>query len=226
MSLLLLALQAAQGAQASRCAAESGPQTTALVELYTSQRCSGCLQAEARLGALAAGGGVIAVLLHVDERNYVAGARDPLARRRLTPRQRLALHHAPALLLQGRAFEAWAGPQLEQAVSDIGARPAAARLRLEAKARGQRALHVRAFAEVQRAATAEAALYLAAYAERGGQRVALEWQGPFALRSGRLYEERLLPLVPGAPGGRAGVVGFVQDRRGGEVLQALILGAC
>jgi hypothetical protein len=42
----------------------------------------------------------------------------------------------------------------------------------------------------------------------------------------RLTERRQLPLLPKAVPANSGVVAFVQNRRTGEVLQALMLPAC
>jgi hypothetical protein len=86
-------------------------------------------------------------------------------------------------------------------------------------------------------AAAEASTYLAAYenglesrvsaGENRGRLlphdyVALEWKGPLAL--GR--HEIELPLLPKARPADSGVAAFVQSRRTGEVLQALMLGNC
>jgi len=89
---------------------------------------------------------------------------------------------------------------------------------------------------------ADAALYLATYESRlqSGVRaeenrgktlvhdyVAFEWQGPLALGAGgKLTDPRSLPLLPKARPAHSGVVAFVQNRAGGEVLQALMRPAC
>ena len=89
--------------------------------------------------------------------------------------------------------------------------------------------------------SAEADLYLAAYrsglqsrVKAGENRgrllshdyVVLEWQGPFTLAARTLTERRKVPLLPGATPANSGVAAFVQDRRTGEVLQALLRSAC
>jgi len=55
--------------------------------------------------------------------------------------------------------------------------------------------------------------------------VVLEWLGPFPV-AGRLVERRTLPLLPGAAAANSGAAAFVQNRRTGEVLQALLRSAC
>lgn len=54
----------------------------------------------------------------------------------------------------------------------------------------------------------------------------LQWEGPFALGVKPLALRRILPLVPGVLPANSGVVGLVQDRRTGQVLQALALAGC
>jgi hypothetical protein len=100
-------------------------------------------------------------------------------------------------------------------------------------------LEVEASAELLKPA-GDAALYLAAYQSRlesqvtaGENRgrilthdhVVLEWLGPFNLESRRV-ERRTLPLLPGATAANSGAAAFVQDRRTGEVLQAVLRGSC
>ena len=95
---------------------------------------------------------------------------------------------------------------------------------------------------IDRGQRADAALYLATYQNRLSSKVTagenrgrtlahdfvvLEWQGPFGFDpQARLLERRDLALVPKAVPGDSGVVAFVQNRRTGEVLQALMLPAC
>jgi hypothetical protein len=91
--------------------------------------------------------------------------------------------------------------------------------------------------DVRADATEEAQVYVAAYesglssqvlaGENRGRRlphdfVALEWKGPYDL--GR--REIDLAYLPKAKPADSGAAAFVQNRRTGEVLQALMLGAC
>jgi hypothetical protein len=248
----MMALAVPLGAAASRCTALSGPHTTVLVELYTSEGCSSCPPADRWLSGLGNLGyvpaRVVPIALHVDYWDYI-GWKDPYAKRdfslrqrKLTQLQRLALVYTPQVMLQGRDFRGWGTPAFEEAVSRINARPAAARIALEITGADPNALRVRASAGLaQHANTADVALYLAAYENRLQSRVTagenrgrtlvhdyvvLEWQGPLRLSSGTLQTERLMPLLPGAVPGNSGVVAFLQDRRTGEVLQALMLPAC
>jgi hypothetical protein len=244
VAFLVFGLCAALDAAAGRCNAESGAYTTALVELYTSEGCSSCPPADRWLSSLKSPH-VVPIALHVDYWDYI-GWKDPYAKRefslrqrKLTQLQRLALVYTPQVVLQGRDFRGWGTAAFDAALARINARPAQAHIALEITGRVREALEVRVAAEVFE--RREAALYLAAYANRlessvtaGENRgrilrhdhVVLEWQGPFDLGRGPRQEQRLLPLLPGVGPASSGVAAFVQDRRTGEVLQALKLAAC
>ena len=226
------------------CSARSGAHTTAFVELYTSEGCSSCPPADRWLSALAKAyprERVVPLALHVDYWDYI-GWKDPYARRefsqrqrRLSQTQRLALVYTPQVVLQGADFRPWAGREFDRAVERINARPAAAHIALAIVGSGNGALRVQVDAVA--AVPDEASVYLAAYesglssdvsaGENRGRRlahdyVALEWKGPYGL--GRHDLE--LALLPKAKPADSGVAAFVQNRRTGEVLQALMLGAC
>ena len=230
--------------QAAQCVVESGAGTAALVELYTSEGCSSCPPAERWLAGLAkrfAPTSVVPLALHVDYWDYI-GWKDPygkrefaLRQRKLSQLQRMALVYTPQVLLQGRDFRAWHGKGFDEAVAKVNAEPAKARMKLEVLRADETGLEVEATADAP-----EGDLYVAAYrsglqshVNAGENRgrilshdyVVLEWQGPFAV-AGRVVERRTLPLLPGANPGNSGVAAFVQNRRTGEVLQALLRPAC
>jgi hypothetical protein len=243
----------ASPAPGAQCKADSGPQTAALVELYTSEGCSSCPPADRWLSSLGGGGQVpgrvVPIALHVDYWDYI-GWKDPYAQRefslrqrKLSQLQRMALVYTPQVLLQGRDFRGWGTPAFDAAVARITAQPAKARISLLVRQGVGNALQVEAGAQLlDPAQQADAALYLAAYESRlsstvsaGENRgrklthdyVVLEWQGPFSFGPGaQLLERRELALLPRASAGSSGIVGFVQNRRTAEVLQALMLPAC
>lgn len=213
-------------AQAGGCVAESAVHTVALVELYTAGACKACRQAERWLSELntRAALAVLPVVLHVDARDYL---EDPPAHRgNLTPLQRLALAHSPRVLLQGREFPSWNTPHFDAALLAIGRLPAQARIRLEIVSLRADGIEAQAAAQIQPSGGMQgAALYLAAYADGPRGALVLEWQGPFRLGSDAPVR-RMLPFPPGTAAARSGVLGFVQDRRTAEVLQALRLPSC
>jgi len=228
--------------QAAKCEAVSGPDTAALVELYTSEGCNSCPPADRWLSTLKPGK-VVPLALHVDYWDYI-GWKDPYAKREFSQRQRslsrlqrMALVYTPQVLLQGRDFRQWGSPAFAREVERINARPAAARIRLAIEGIGKGVISVHAQAEVLDPAQArDAALFVAAYENRlssnvtaGENRgetlqhdyVALEW-----VEAPGLAVRRELPLLPKAISARSGVAAFVQNRRTGEVLQALMQTGC
>ena len=250
---LLLALLNAWSAQAEPCRAESGVQTAALVELYTSEGCDSCPPADRWLSGLAGRGfsaeRVVPIALHVDYWDYI-GWKDPFARAAFSARQRKLSQilrgkvvYTPQVLLQGEDFRRWHTPAFEEAVARINARPAKARISLALDVRPRGAFGVEARAEVgDSAQLADAALYLASYenklvssvtaGENRGKTLAhdyvvLEWVGPLAFGAdGRIVVRQTVPLLPNAVPEHSGVVAFIQNRSTAEVLQALMLPAC
>ncbi len=249
VSLMVFSLPALSGS----CTARSGPGTTALVELYTSEGCSSCPPADRWLSSLGTRGyvpdKVVPLALHVDYWDYL-GWKDPYAQarfgarqRKLTALQRLALVFTPQVMLQGQDYRGWQGNGFEATLRRINAQAARASLFLEIDGAGGNTLAVRAQADVPDAAErAKAVLYLAAYANRlassvtAGENsgrtlshdyVVLEWRGPYALdASGRLMQKARLSLLPNAVPADSGVAAFVQNSRSLEVLQALLLPFC
>jgi hypothetical protein len=246
--VLLIAGLGVGAAHASQCVSQSGPGTAALVELYTSEGCSSCPPADrwlATLGQRYAPGSVVPLALHVDYWDYI-GWKDPYAKRefslrqrKLSQLQRMALVYTPQVVLQGRDFRGWGTKGFDEAVARINAQPARASLKLELLRADANGLDVEVSAELARPVD-DPALYLAAYQGRLESRVTagenrgrilthdhvvLEWLGPFAIAS-RLVERRTLPLLPGAVATNSGVAAFVQSRRTGEVLQALLRSTC
>jgi len=247
-SLLLGLLVFPVFAHAAQCTALSGPGTAALVELYTSEGCSSCPPADRWLSTLSSRppSSVVPLALHVDYWDYI-GWKDPYARRefslrqrKFTQLQRMAFVYTPQVMLQGRDFRGWGSAAFEDAVARINAQPARANLKLAILDADANGMQVEVGAELVQASAA-ADLYLAAYQNRLQSRVnagenrgrllthdyvVLQWEGPFALPGGRLVERRKLALLPGAAPAHSGVAAFVQDRRTGEVLQALLRSSC
>ncbi len=194
-------------------------------------------------------GRVVPLSLHVDYWDYI-GWKDPYAKREFSSRQRkltqlqkLAFVYTPQVMLQGRDFRKWGSAAFDEAVAQINAQKARARLELKINSLKKEFVELEATAELlDPAQKDDAVLYIAAYENKlanavtaGENRgrtlahdyVALEWQGPFEIAPGlRRSERRELPLLPKAVPANSGVVAFVQNRRSLEVLQALMLPAC
>ncbi len=251
-ALALLGAVLVTPAHALQCSATSGPHTTALVELYTSEGCDSCPPADRWLQGLAGRGlareRVVPLSLHVNYWDYI-GWKDPYAQQRFSDRQRKLAQvtrarfvYTPQVLLQGRDFRGWHGGGFETEVERINARPPRAKIALALEPGHPGAISVRVRAELLGPQQqAGAALYLASYENKLVSRVAagenrgrtlehdyvvFEWVGPIPFKGGRIEERRDLPLLPKAVPGHSGVAAFVQDQRSAEVLQALMLPAC
>jgi hypothetical protein len=252
-SALLIAPLQSLALEATQCAAHSGPRTTALVELYTSEGCDSCPPADRWLSSLASRGHtadrVVPIALHVDYWDYI-GWKDPYAKALFTSRQRRLAQvmrakvvYTPQVLLQGEDFRGWQSAAFEEALARINARPARARIELAMGKAAGGSFPVHARVEVlEPSQRADAGLYLAAYENKlvsavgaGENRgktlthdfVALEWVGPLAVGpDGVLRVDKALPLLPKAVAANSGVVAFVQNRSTAQVLQALMLPAC
>jgi len=235
------------------CSATSGPRTTALVELYTSEGCDSCPAADHWLSSLFGQGfrpdQVVPLALHVDYWDYI-GWKDPFAKgefsvrqRKLAQMKRPVIVYTPQVLLQGQDFRRWSGGEFSQEVTRINSRPARARIALTIRAVAPDAIHAELSATlIDSGEKKNAVVYLAAYenklasdvraGENRGKRlehdfVVREWIGPIAFgESVKLEERRALPLLPGKNPRHLGVAAFVQNRATSEVLQALMLPVC
>jgi hypothetical protein len=248
---LLSIVPTAQAAQAE-CTAKSGPGTAALVELYTSEGCDSCPPADEWLRKLPAAGfgpeRVVPLALHVDYWDYI-GWKDPFAKALFSKRQRefapinhRAFVYTPQVLLSGRDYRHWGeGSRFASDVRALNGRPPRAELQLALQTGDVDKLELTADARVPATKDrADAALFVAVYENGLVSRVAAgenrgvtlrhdyvarEWIGPIALDvDGRAVLKRAIALPAGARA--SGAVAFVQNRRDGDVLQALALPAC
>jgi hypothetical protein len=233
------------------CAARSGAGTVTLVELYTSEGCSSCPPADRWLGSLheaVRSGRLVPLAFHVDYWDHL-GWRDRFASPRFGERQRERtaaaggrVVYTPQVFLDGRDFRAWRnGAAVEQAVRAVGRRPAAAWLDLALRVESERAWRVELEVRVDRPASGLQA-YLAVYenglhstvnaGENAGRQlrhdfVVREWIGPLAVPGdGRLRHTRRILLREPVDTAQAGLVAFIENPAGGEVLQALLLPYC
>lgn len=105
-AIAALAAFAVAGIGAAPASAQ-GASAPVVVELYTSQGCSSCPEADAYLGELVRQPGVIALSFHVDYWNYL-GWQDPYSNKKFTYRQkeyamsfRQAGVYTPQMVVQG-----------------------------------------------------------------------------------------------------------------------------
>ena len=238
---------------APACKATSGPQTTVVLELYTSEGCNSCPPTDKWVSALPSAGfasdKIIPLAFHVDYWDYI-GWKDRFASPAYTQRQheiadvnRSRTVYTPQLVLNGRDFGAHgSNARLADAAKNVNQRPAQADIQLTVEPASGRDWQISTAVAVPDAAQQrDAAVYLAVYENRlisdvkGGENsgvslthdfVVREWIGPLALDGGKLALARNISLKPEQKAQDSGLVAVVQNRKTGEVLQALQLPYC
>lgn len=246
LTLLLAGLNALLPLDAAaECTAASGPGTTALVELYTSEGCSSCPPADRFLSRLPANANVVPLALHVDYWDYL-GWRDPHANPGFAQRQRWLAGagrrqavYTPQVFVSGTEAS-WRGSDFDAEVRRINARPAQASLRiaLEPAAPGHLAISVNA---TNRIATDTAQLFVALAenslvsdvraGENRGERLMHDhvvrlWMAPRSFVHGGAVLREDIALAPDWKPANMNLIAFVQDMVTGEVLQAVSRKLC
>ncbi len=231
------------------CEVQSGPNTAALVELYTSEGCSSCPPADGRLSRLKQTLGttadVIPLALHVGYWDYI-GWHDPYAKVEFTERQSrlvgLNKHqtvYTPHFFVGGTEM----GPQSEALgvqIRHVNARPAVAEIRMKANVDSGGTLAVSADATALDRSS-PVSLYLAV-AESGltskvtrgenagatltHDHVARAWVGPIRMTDGAVHVQRNVTLPPAWNREKLDVVAFIEDENTGSILQAVSVGRC
>jgi hypothetical protein len=247
----LLGVATENGSAKNQCSATSAKHAVALLELYTSEGCSSCPPADTWLSGLPPHGlsaeHVVPLALHVDYWNYI-GWEDPFSQHQFTQRQRhmgamnhLATIYTPQFLLNGRDLRHWyQGSHVSEEIAHINAMAAAAQIRLKLAYADDNRLRIGAEVHVvDPAASSHAELFLAVYENRLSRQVtagenagrtlrhnfvARKLLGPFP--AAQLQVTREITLASEWKRGNLGVVAFVQDRRNGDVLQALAMPLC
>jgi len=233
---------------AATCSARSGPETTALVELYTSEGCNSCPPADRWLMSSfkpgAPGAKAVALAFHVDYWDRL-GWKDRFATAAYTERQydvtrtgNARFAYTPQVVIQGKDSSDWRGKGTQAALAAINARPARASIAVDAVAQpGGIAVH--AVAGVASPADRKDAVLLLALTEdslvsevRAGENAGVRLThdhvvralraGPAVGAGGVAEFDAVLPL-PAEAGTATTVVAFVQNTRTGDVLQAQAL---
>jgi hypothetical protein len=231
------------------CSAQSGRQTVALVELYTSEGCDSCPPADRWLSSTFAPGqadaGAVAIAFHVDYWDRL-GWKDRFATAAWTKRQydsaraaRSDLVYTPQVLLQGRDLRDWhAEKRSGPAIAAVARATARAEITVEVSPRPG-AVAVNATAHVPGATSRKGAVLFVALTEDGlasdvkagenaGKRlvhdhVVRDLRGDIAVGpTGEASGTVVLPL-PAEAGKTPTIVAFVQNTETGDVLQTLAL---
>lgn len=240
----------ASGTAAKSCRANSPDFRAAVIELYTSEGCSSCPPADAWLGQLPRAdldaGRVVPLALHVDYWNHL-GWRDPFSQSLFTTRQRTQAArnrsrtiYTPGFFLNGREWRGWHRNELAARVAALAAERPAAQIQLSASTRGDR-LHLHATVTARTALPQNAQLYLAVLesglvtaipaGENAGRtlrhdHVVRYLSSGFALTSPTATVQHAVTLPTSWNRATLGLVAFIEDSAGGEILQALALARC
>jgi hypothetical protein len=233
------------------CDAKSGPRRAALVELYTSEGCSSCPPADARLSrlgeALDAQADAVPLALHVGYWDYL-GWVDPYAQRGFADRQswlvranRQRTVYTPQFFVNGTELPL-TRTALRDEVRRVNRESAATTIRLQARPVAEGTLLVAAEASAEVSARRDSlALYVAlaesglvskvARGENAGAMLAHDhvvrrWLGPARLTGDAARLEQDIAIPAAWNRARLELIAFVQDERTGEVLQALRTTQC
>jgi hypothetical protein len=233
---------------AAECSAKSGAQTVPLLELYTSEGCSSCPPADKWLSGIESSDKLVPLAFHVDYWDYI-GWKDRYAKADFSERQRQAALTArsdtvytPQVIFNGSDFRGWHnGSSLTQSIAAAQKQPARASLSLNLTPLVSGEIRVQASAQsVQVADRKNADVFIAVYennlksvvnaGENSGRvlnhdYVVREWFGPYHLDDNGASQQNIT-LKSEWKGRNAGVATFVQNRRNGEILQALSLPFC
>jgi hypothetical protein len=235
-------------AAGAECSVRSGPRTAALVELYTSEGCSSCPPADHWLSSftrVAENGDVVPLAFHVGYWDYI-GWKDAFADPRYTERQRdraaasgARYVYTPQVVVGGRDFPGWSSEHsLTSAFEAIRRKPAAVTLELAASMAADQSIATRLTATGDAKLAARDLALVTVVTQNGlGSRVtAGENRGEnlkhdFVVRD--LAMQRGLGIATASFKPKAdwnaqkmSVAAFVQDRKTGEVLQAVALPLC
>jgi len=237
----------AQSAGAAVCSAKSGAQTVPLIELYTSEGCDSCPQADRWLSTTfptaTPTAAAIPLAFHVDYWDRL-GWKDRFASAEYSERQYEAMRanrggfvYTPQVLLQGKDFRDWRTAKAEAAIAALGAKPARAEIALEAESRAG-AVAVRTTARIPQPGDRKGASLKVALVDSGlesdvkaGENAGVRLKHDHVVRALRAItvdaagdaRGEVTLALPAETGKATTIVAFVQNATTGAVLQALAL---
>lgn len=247
-SMLALALLSPSLSWAA-CDVQSGPRTTALIELYTSEGCSSCPPADKRLSQFPSGdyglAQAVPISLHVDYWDDL-GWKEPFAQAQFSERQSWLVHanghktvFTPHFFVSGTEVRDWRSDLADQ-LKRVNAQAAGADIHLRSESGAQGTFVVSASASAPASADS-AALFVAVTEDKLTSRVSAgenrgatlshdhvvrQWIGPIALRAGHADVRQAITSGANWNPANLGIVGFVQDMKTGHVLQAVAASEC
>jgi len=234
-----------------QCSAVSGPQTNALVELYTSEGCSSCPPADQWLTRLKTQGNqfgnIVPIALHVDYWDYI-GWKDNFASPAFAKRQRKMTAsgltrgvYTPQIAINGQDTRSWlSDARFKSEIASINRMPAKAEIRLAVNSPPAKSVQVST--NIKTAEAGPLVYYLALVennlqstvnaGENRGELlrhdyVVRQWLGPFKVGAdGKISTGHEIQLQSAWKQHDLSVVAFVQNPATGEILQALGLRLC
>lgn len=235
-------------AAAAECSVRSGPNTAALVELYTSEGCSSCPPADRWLSSftrVAGNGDVVPIAFHVGYWDYI-GWKDAFADKRYTERQReraaasgARYVYTPQVVVGGRDFPGWSSERSLTAGFDaIRRKPAPVALELSASIAADRTLTTRLTATGDAKLTARDLALVTVVTQNGlGSRVTAGENRGESLKHDFVARDVATQRGLGTASAtfkpkadwnpeKMSVAAFVQNVTTGEVLQAVSLPLC
>ena len=249
-ALALVSLQTL--ADSGSCGTHSSATRVSVLELYTSEGCNSCPPADRWVSALPARGftsdRVIPLAFHVDYWDQL-GWPDRMAKAQFSARQRMqaernraSVVYTPQLLLNGADYrQSSADSRFGDRVNELNRLPAAADLFLRQRPASS-AVEVELDMRLIQTARGVAQTYIAITENRlqsaikAGENqgkllqhdfVVRELTGPLpADEAGRVHWKSAMALRPDWKRPDLSLVAFVQDKRNGEILQALHAPLC
>jgi hypothetical protein len=253
--LLFLAAMLPAAVLAAECSVTSGPTTTALIELYTSEGCSSCPPADRWLSSFVNPPGtrrVVPIAFHVSYWDYI-GWKDVYAEPRYTDRQRelakvsgARMVYTPQVMVGGLDFRDWRSERsFAKHVESINRGAAKAQIQLSPKLQSDGSVAIVARATLAAKTTTEhLTLFVALTQNAISSRVtAGENRGEnlshnFVVRDLKAFSRPEKAIEPALGGSgtfqpkrdwnldRMSAVAFVQNLKTGEILQALSAPLC
>jgi hypothetical protein len=252
---LFLAAMLPTASLAAECTVTSGRNTTALIELYTSEGCSSCPPADRWLSGFVNPPGarrVVAIAFHVSYWDYI-GWKDVYADPRYTDRQRelakangARMVYTPQVMVSGRDFRDWQSERsFAEHVDAINRGAAKARIQLSPRLQPDGSVAIAARASFTSSpGPGDIALFVALTQNAISSRVtAGENRGEnlshnFVVRDLKAFPRPGKATEPALSGSdtfkpkrdwnleRMSAVAFVQNLKTGEILQALSAPIC
>jgi len=234
---------------AETCAASSEKHRVALLELYTSEGCSSCPPADVYLSRLEQDGisrdKVVPLSMHVDYWNYI-GWKDPYSdpvytkrQREVAWRNRLSSMYTPQMVLNGADYRGWRRLNLSSLLKQLNSQAANASMKMDWQSLGKGEASVSVDINAQLADSqplGESVLHVMLYENNlvseieAGENNGRTLKHDYVVRKmyqtafkgeAKLSTQVKFNLADSYNTDELGMAVFVQNKRSGEILQAM-----